>query len=623
MKAIFSLLLCLIISGSAMAQTDSTLKMAANATKINLIHADTLIGTSGDGKQYNILIGGVSLSHNGSTLNCDSAYLYLDAKLVEAFGHVQINTTNGAVIISDYLKYNGNTSLAYLRGNVQIQDGANNITSEDLTYNVITKVAKYSQGATITKNATVVTSDIGTYNGKSNESYFKGNVIVTDDKYNIESKEMKFNGKNNITTFLDESTIITDNNIIVTKSGTYDGAKEIGNFNSRTLVYSDEQEIAANKINFNKLTGISVAIGNVTIEDLKNNRIINANKTTYNEKIGEMMANGNVFIEDFKNNRSIAADKTIYNEKIKEMQAEGKVVMKDFDGRRAFYAQRAFYNERNGYNWLEKNVLIYDSVENSILQCGKVESNTKHKITLATIKPVIRTLSDKDSLFIRADSFFTAPSSRIDTLKKVVPKFWSDSTTTEVTDSLRTLLGLGKVMMFTDSMQAICDSMSYSQKDSIFRLFKNPILWNTDNQAIGDTINILTVNNQVKTVLLLNNSTVISHIKKDNLYNQVGGINITAQVDSNQLKDMFVDGNAESIYYNTNEKDEYEGVNKSSSAQMTVLMQNKKLNKIIFYSEPEGVFSPVDKNLESTRRIKGFTWLNEKRPINKLTVVNQ
>ncbi len=590
---------------------------------IKLINADNLYGTSGDDKQYNKLIGNVSLQHDGSTLTCDSAYMYLQADVVEAFSNVVIVTNNGAQITSDYLKYTGKNSVAYLKGNVHLTEGANTLNSEDLTYNIKTKVGKYTQGATFQTNATTVVSDIGTYNGKTKETYFKGNVMVTDPKYNIESKEMKYNTDNKLAIFLDESTIVTDNNTIVTKNGTYDGTKEIGNFITRSTVTSVDQEVTANKIYYNKSTGISTAEGQAILEDFKNERIIRAKKLTANEKTGINTATGNASVDDTKNNQYLKANDAIYNNKLKQMKANGNVSMYDFKDNRTLFCEHFFYNELNGYSLAELDVWLYDSMENTILNCGKLETNQKHKITLAKIKPLIRTLSDKDSLFIRADSFFMAPSIYIDTLAKLVPNFIKDSALAESKDSIRTLLGLGKVKVFSDSMQAICDSLSYSQKDSMFRFFKHPILWSTDNQAIGDTIYVTSKNNKIKQLLLMQNATVISIIKEDSLFNQVGGNFITVNIDSSQVKDMFVDGSAESIYYNQNDKGQYEGVNVSKSQQLKMLMKDKKVDKIIFYKDPEGKFLPLEKASPNELKIAGFKWLIDLKPKNKQALINQ
>jgi len=63
------------------------------------------------------------------------------------------------------------------------------------------------------------------------------------------------------------------------------------------------------------------------------------------------------------------------------------------------------------------------------------------------------------------------------------------------------------------------------------------------------------------------------------------------------------------------------GVNKSSSAQMKIVMKEKKVSRIVFYSLPEGTFTPMDKIAEADKKGAAFVWLEDKRPKTKYIVV--
>jgi len=593
MQKLIWIVFYVLIYNCATAQVKGIADSSTNKNiQIQYLHSDSLVGTMLEGVPYNRLLGNVALEHNGTTLNCDSAHLYQDKNYVEAFGNVQINTASGAQISSEYLKYTGNNNMAYLKKDVVIIDGNNQLQSDDVNYNTITKIAKYTKGASLQSDNTQLTSNEGIYNGKTKDAYFKGDVVVTDAKYNVDSKEMKYNTVTKFVTFLDESTIVTENTTIQGKKGTYDAAKEIGNFNTRSTVSNDEQDITANTMHYEKKTGISNAAGNVVMNDYKNNRKLLANKTNYNEQTGYMKAFGDVILYDEKEGR------TMFTETVE-------------------------YYKKSKYTVATKNVLLYDSAQNSILQCNQLQFNQYLHLSLATGNPILRTLADKDSLFLRADSFFSAPANGVDTIRKfVVPNVNPIDSNEVVNDSLHiTLLGLGHVIIFSDSMQAICDSMSYSQNDSIFKLFMKPILWTRANQAVGDTIWLRTVNNKLSQLNLLSNASMISDTKYGNMYDQIYGSKIDGFIVNDALDNMFVDGNAESIYFNKNDNDEYMGVNKSSSAQMKNVMKEKKVSRIVFYSLPEGTFTPIDKIAEADKKGAAFVWLEDKRPKTKYVVV--
>jgi hypothetical protein len=48
------------------------------------------------------------------------------------------------------------------------------------------------------------------------------------------------------------------------------------------------------------------------------------------------------------------------------------------------------------------------------------------------------------------------------------------------------------VRIFSDSLQSVCDSMFYSFKDSVFRLYRDPVVWANSSQVTGDTILLFT-----------------------------------------------------------------------------------------------------------------------------------
>jgi lipopolysaccharide export system protein LptA len=628
-KLIIIIVLWIICAYTSNAQVatvaDSSTTALANTIQIKYIHSDSLSGTMIDGAMYNRLLGNVSLEHNGTSLLCDSAYLYQEKNLVEAFGNVHITTASGAQITSDYLKYIGNNNMAFLKKNVTIIDGINQLQSDDVNYHTISKIAKYANGGTLQSEGTQLTSKEGIYNGITKDAYFKKDVVVTDAKYNIDSKEMKYNTKTKFVTFLDESTIVSDSTVIEGDRGTYDANKQIGNFTTRSTVSNDEQQITANTMHYEKTTGISNARGNVVLQDFKNLRKLLANNTDYYEKTGYMKATGNVIIEDEKESRTLFANIAEYTKPIGYTKVTGNVIVYDVKEGRVLYADVAEYFKKNKYTKAFGNVWIYDSIQNSIISCKEFKINQVVNYSLATGNPIIRTLVDKDSLFMRADSFFSAPANIIDTIfKKYVPANTAlDSLAAEddSTSVKSTLLGLGNIIIYSDSMQAVCDSLSYSQIDSIFKLFKKPLLWTRGNQAIGDTIYLQTVNNKLVQLNLKNNASMISDTKNKDMYDQIYGDKIDGYIVKDELESMYADGSASCIYFAKNESNEYLGMNNTKSAQMKILLKDRKVNRIIWYEDPEGAFIPMDKIKEGDKKEERFKWLEEKRPKNKEAVL--
>jgi lipopolysaccharide export system protein LptA len=564
----------------------------AQVDTIRCQRSESLVGSLSNGVAYNRLLGNVQLEQNGTVLTCDSAHLYLEINFVECFGNVHIAANNGATVAADYIKYTGSTTKAYLKGNVQIVDGNNTITSDELDYNLRTKIATYNKSATLVSDGTTLNSTSGTYNGKTKDAEFRGDVTVNNEKYDVNSEHLKYNTEREFVTFLASSTIITEDATIVGKRGTYDAKKQEGKFDTRSTVLSDEQEITANKLYYNKVSGMQKADGNVNLFDNKERRRLLCEHLTYNSQTTQLNVNGDVQIDEFANARILVCE----------------------------YAQ---YNKRNAYMKAMKRVVVYDSAEASILQCDTVQYNFERNLSLATGKPLLRMLADKDSMFIRATAFFGAPAEALDTIKHfVVPSnIVADSTKERNTDVKRIVIGKEDVRLFTDSMQALCDSLVYSQKDSVFKLFKQPILWANGSQATADTIYLQTQNNKARHIKLIQNAFVINDTKATGLYDQITGRTIDGDIVNDNLDELFVEGNAQTIYYNKNDKGEYEGMNKAEASQLRIRMKDKKVNRISFYSLPKGTMTPMDLLTADAKQLEGFKWQESRRPKTKEDVI--
>ena len=84
--------------------------------------------------------------------------------------------------------------------------------------------------------------------------------------------------------------------------------------------------------------------------------------------------------------------------------------------------------------------------------------------------------------------------------------------------TLRYIIGFHHVRIFSDSLQAVADSLYYSTKDSIFRLFYNPVAWGSGNyQITGDTMYMYTKNKKADRLYVFENALAINRVAKNAL----------------------------------------------------------------------------------------------------------
>jgi hypothetical protein len=83
---------------------------------------------------------------------------------------------------------------------------------------------------------------------------------------------------------------------------------------------------------------------------------------------------------------------------------------------------------------------------------------------------------------------------------------------------------------------------------------------------------------------------------------------------------MFVDGNAESLYY-TKEDSVYNGMNKTVSGRIKVLFEDNQISDIIPIRKPTGSYFPIEKVTEDIGILEGFIWKPKDRPRSKEEII--
>ncbi len=177
--------------------------------------------------------------------------------------------------------------------------------------------------------------------------------------------------------------------------------------------------------------------------------------------------------------------------------------------------------------------------------------------------------------------------------------------------------------LFKSDLQAKADSMFYNTRDSTIRCFVNPIMWAEGSQLTGDTIHLLMKKKKLDRLLMFPNGFIVNIEKADSLnFNQVSGKKISGDFKDDKLSRVFIDGNAESIYFNRDSgKTTVNGMQRSLSSRISVSFKDNKASRLIFLTKPENKYTPVAKLKEDDKILKGFIWKPKERPISKESVL--
>ncbi|MGE9314355.1 OstA-like protein [Niabella sp. CJ426] len=546
---------CLVAYSTTTSITKHTGNRARTVLKdtIKIIHSNTLsLKKESDTNSLVILEGDVVLKQGNTLFKADKAIKNDRQNTFEAWGHVHINDGDTTNIYSDHLKYFGNPQVANLDGNVRLTDGQATLTTPSLVYNMVTNTGVYKEGGKVVNKKTVITSKEGEYYRDVQNVFFKKNVIVNDPAYKITADSLQYNT-----------------------------ATEIATFISMTHIRDSAR------------------------------RSIDTKEGYYNLRTKQAEFGQRPFIND-DNKSTLNADKVYLDDNI--ARAEG-------------------------------NAIAVDSVRGTIIIANTIFQNRLNEAILATQKPVMIIKQDNDSLYVAADTLFSAKLSDLfetvvlppvidsvshadsiivgDSIVKTDKKnaqvisqtFQKDlKASNDSTD--RYFEAFHNVRIYSDSMQAVSDSLFYSFRDSTFRLYKKPVVWGKESQITGDTILLHTKNKQPLWMEAFKNGFMVNSMGHE-VFNQIKASRIDAYFIDGGLDSVRAKGSAECIYYLQDDDSAFTGVNQNTCDIIDSYFENKQLKKVAFRSNVKGTIYPIQQKKPSEMKLEGFQWHEAIRPKTK------
>jgi len=185
------------------------------------------------------------------------------------------------------------------------------------------------------------------------------------------------------------------------------------------------------------------------------------------------------------------------------------------------------------------------------------------------------------------------------------------------TTRIRILSAFHHVKLFKSDLQGKSDSAFYSTSDSVIRLYVNPIIWTQGSQLSGDTVDLQLKNKKFDNIELFPNAFVVNIEKGDSThFNQSAGKKMRGFFNNDKLERLFIDGNAETIYF-SRDSGKVSGMQRSLSSRIRINFKDSKLTDVTFLAKPEHRYGPLNKFTEDDKILKGFLWKPKERPASK------
>ena len=174
--------------------------------------------------------------------------------------------------------------------------------------------------------------------------------------------------------------------------------------------------------------------------------------------------------------------------------------------------------------------------------------------------------------------------------------------------------------MFRRNMQMASDSLTYTDLDSLARLYKNPIFYNEGNrQYASDSMYVVIKEKRMQRAHLLSNA-FITIEEAAGAYDQIRGTEMVAYFDStNALTRFDALGGASSLFY-LEENGALATVNKVESKMIYATFSGGQMERIYYYDNPKNDGYPTVQLPEEDKTLKGFRWDPDRRPSSPLDV---
>ena len=413
---------------------------------------------------------------------------------------------------------------------------------------------KINQGDTIS-----ITGDSLFYSGDEKLAKLRGNIFFKEKDLKLTTNILNYDLNSGVATYHSGGTIVSseNSNKLSSRTGTYNSKTETLFFKDSVRLINPEYTIESDTLTYNTLMEVSYFHGPTFIRSDEN--LIYCEHGWYDTQNE---------ISSFWSNTYIIS---------KEQKLEGDSI---------------YYDRNIGIGEAYGNVQITDTINNVIINGDIAIHDEKNDSSLITRNAIFTQIEDLDTLYLHADTL----------------TFKIDSATKR-----QSFRGFHNVALFKKDLQARCDSIAYNEQDSLMHMFIDPIIWSDENQLTGETITLKKSGGKISNLFIEYEALIVSEVDTNN-YNQIKGKTITGYFENNELDQIFVNGNGETIYFLGDEGKPVTDMNKSICTNIEIKLDSSQIQTIKFITKPSSKMSPISSLSEKEKKLEGFHWKVSDRP---------
>lgn len=403
------------------------------------------------------------------------------------------------------------------------------------------------------------------YDGLTQIAQMRMNVRMENKTTTLLTDSLNYDRVFNLGYFFDGGTMMDDQNVLTSEWGEYSPSTKLSVFYYNVKLENPQFTMLSDTLKYSTLTKIANIVGPSDI--YSDNNYIYSESGYYNTQTGKAdLYQRSILTSD---NRQLTGDSLFYDRNTGVGEAFSNIVMTDTVNKNMMLGDYGYYNEKQKSAFVTKNALAID-------------------------------YSQGDSLFLHADTL-------------------SMNTFHLDTDSMyREVRAYHKVRFYRTDVQGVADSLVFSSKDSCLIMYKDPILWNENQQLLGEQINIYMNDSTIDWAHIINQALSVEQIPVDTtLFNQISGKEIKAYFEGGQMEKVEVIGSVRLVYYPMDSDSLLIGMNVSETSQLDIYLENQQLERMVMSLKSNGTLYPMSQIPPEKSHLENFVWFDYIRPLNK------
>ncbi|MFK8045514.1 MAG: OstA-like protein [Crocinitomicaceae bacterium] len=456
---------------------------------------------------------------------------------------------------------------AQLRGNVHFKNENLNMFCDSAIFHQVHNWVRAYGRVQINQGDTLnLYSDSLYFDGNSNIGTLQSNVKIRDSQFKLNTDSLKFNANTSIAYYTNHAFITSNkNNLTLTSTkGTYLANSKTFIFKDSVVLNHPDYIVHSDTLEFRAIEEDILIHGPSTI--WLDSAIIYTKKAVYHTQTDEMQLWKTATIQS--NSQTIEGDSLFFN---------------------------SINENATGFG----NIAIIDTVEKVNLYSDELYKSDSSVLLIGTAQ--IFQFQNNDTLAIQADTIYQF---------------------TPIGSNQPVQIAQSNVVIEQEELIGRCDSLFYSEHDSIIKLQKEPIIWRDKTELSADSIEINLVNKEVKRLNMHQNAFV--SIEQDSVhFDQCSGKIMQVFLDSNKIQYIDILNNAETIYFPSEESKDsltgediktLKGINYMLSTSIKLYFKTGEIKSITFRKDADAEFKPLKEAKKEDLYLKKFKSQKAKKP---------